>query len=127
MSLHEYKVSQHISAQDHPFYALLMACFRKADSDNLEKLRRAYPETWHEFQERHHAPGGRLDEELLEQAVEELPKTILGRTVVVKEAGPRHLKLALGPFDSYNYTHKRPEPDTLPPTRRPKQEDPDGA
>jgi hypothetical protein len=39
MSLYEYKVSQEISAKDLPFYALIMAAFRKADSINLGKLR----------------------------------------------------------------------------------------
>lgn len=96
MSLHEYKVSQHISAQDPPFYALIMACFRQADTDNLGKLRRAFPFVFQEYLLRYHAPGGRLGEELREQVVEELPETVLGRTVVVTEVGPRHVNLALG-------------------------------
>jgi hypothetical protein len=103
MSLYEYKVSQEISAKDLPFYALIMAAFRKADSINLGKLRCAFPLTWLEFIKRYNAPGGRLGEELLEQVVKELPKTILGRTVVVKEVGPRHVNLVLGSFDFYDY------------------------
>ena len=103
MSLYDYQESQKISAQDPPFYALIMAAFRKADSRNHWKLRRAFPHAWYEFKERHDAPGGRLGEELLEQIVEELPKTILGRKVVIKEAGPRHVNLVLGDFDFYDW------------------------
>lgn len=64
MSLHEYQVSQRISANDPPFYALIMAAFRKADTDNLGKLRCAFPVEWIEFEMRYHAPGGLLEGEL---------------------------------------------------------------
>lgn len=96
MSLYEYKVSQEISAEDPPFYALIMACFRKADTYNQGLLRIAFPQKWNEFIGRYNAPGGRLNEELLEQVVKELPETILGRTVTVKEVCPRHVNLILG-------------------------------
>lgn len=36
------------------------------------------------------------------------------------------VELILGGFNGYDYTHKRPEPDTLPPTRRPNKEEPSG-
>jgi hypothetical protein len=64
MSLYDYKVSEELSKQDQPFYALLMALMRKADSDNLFKLQRLFPETWRELLARYHAPGGRLEGEL---------------------------------------------------------------
>lgn len=106
MSLYDYQVSQEISAKDPPFYALIMACFRKADYYNLGKLRLVFPIEWVEFQMRFNAPGGRLEEELLEQIVEELPETILGRKVIIKEAGPRHVNLVLGHFDFYDRRSK---------------------
>ncbi len=58
MSHHEYIVS--IKLQDTPFYALIMAAMRRADSDNVEKLKRMFPETWSELFDRYHAPGGVL-------------------------------------------------------------------
>lgn len=63
MSLHEYQISQLIDIQDRPFYALIMAAMRQADTLNLEKLQRAFPLTWAEFERRYHAPGGRLPED----------------------------------------------------------------
>jgi len=88
-----------------------MACFRKVDTHNLEKLQRAFPAKWREFLARYNAPGGRLNEELLEQVVEELPETILGRTVVVKEAGPRHVNLVLGGPNVEGWLRDRGEED----------------
>ncbi|OBI40894.1 hypothetical protein [Mycobacterium colombiense] len=60
MSLYEYKVSQTIAAQDFPFFSLVMAAMRKADTANAEKLRAAWPEVWDELYARYHAPGGLL-------------------------------------------------------------------
>jgi hypothetical protein len=61
VSYHEYKTSQEIAAQDYPFYALIMAAMRQADSDNGEKLKEAFPKTWLELWNRYHAPGGILE------------------------------------------------------------------
>lgn len=61
MSLHEYNESLRIGKDDPPFYALIMAAMRKADTDNMFKLQRAFPETWHELHLRYHAPGGVLE------------------------------------------------------------------
>jgi hypothetical protein len=58
MSLYDYNYSQQISLDDPPFYGLIMAAMRKADSDNIEKLRRAWPWVWQELEQRYHAPGG---------------------------------------------------------------------
>ena len=63
---HEYLVSQELSAEDHPFYALIMAAMRKADTANTAKLKAAWPEVWKELYARYHAPGGTLTENELE-------------------------------------------------------------
>lgn len=60
MSFYDYKTALKIGRLDYPFYALLMAAMRQADSDNLELLCDAFPEVWNELQARYHAPGGVL-------------------------------------------------------------------
>lgn len=60
MSLYDYKVSQRISAEDYPFYALIMAAFRQADTDNQAKLQQAFPAVAREFTARYNAPGGEV-------------------------------------------------------------------
>lgn len=60
MSYHDYRASLDISAQDHPFYALIMALMRKADTNNLARLRVTFPETYTELRDRYNAPGGVL-------------------------------------------------------------------
>ena len=63
MSLYDYRVSQKISADDPPFYALIMAAMRKADTTNEYKLRAAWPDVWEELGKRYPAPGGFLEGE----------------------------------------------------------------
>ena len=63
MSYHEYRESQEIAVKDHGFYALIMAAMRKADTENLFKLQRLFPETWQELRARYNAPGGKLEGE----------------------------------------------------------------
>lgn len=63
MSIIDYKISQEISADDPPFYALIMAAMRKADTDNLRRLKHAWPAVWDELERRYHAPSGALPEE----------------------------------------------------------------
>lgn len=63
MSLHAYACSQDIAAHGWPFYALIMAAMRQADTRNTAALRAAFPDTWDELQARYHAPGGRLPHE----------------------------------------------------------------
>lgn len=41
-----YRAAQKLEREDVPFYALIWAAMRKADTDNTEKLRRAWPEVW---------------------------------------------------------------------------------
>jgi len=60
MSLYDYQKSLEIAGEDYPFYAILMAAIRQADSDNLELLKQAFPETFSELYARYHSPGGRL-------------------------------------------------------------------
>lgn len=60
MSLYSYRESLDLSREDFGFYALIMAAMRKADSDNIERLKVAFPETWQEFHARYNAPGGLL-------------------------------------------------------------------
>lgn len=60
MSLYDYKASMDIERNDYPFYAIIMAAMRKADSNNLTKLRLMWPEVWEELEARYNAPGGVL-------------------------------------------------------------------
>ena len=60
MSYHEYMASKEIGAEDPPFYALIMAAMRKADSYNARRLREAWPEVWAELDARYNASGGIL-------------------------------------------------------------------
>ena len=61
MSHYDYEQSRDIEGCAFPFYALIMAAMRQADSDNVEKLKAAFPETWDELSARYHAPGGLLN------------------------------------------------------------------
>lgn len=60
MSHFDYEVSKEISVEDYPFYALIMAAMRQADSTNLKALKMAFPFVWSEFEARYNAPGGVL-------------------------------------------------------------------
>lgn len=60
MSLYDYAASREIAAADPPFYALIMAAMRKADTVNAALLRTCWPDIWREFEARYNAPGGVL-------------------------------------------------------------------
>lgn len=60
MSLYDYQRSRALAAQDEPFYALIMAAMRKADTHNYALLHDAFPTIGRELQDRYHAPGGVL-------------------------------------------------------------------
>lgn len=60
MSFHEYEVSKRIAHYDRPFYSLVMAAMRQADSENLAKLQQVFPAVWGELQARYQSPGGVL-------------------------------------------------------------------
>jgi len=71
MSLHEYQLSLEIvasSPQPVPFYALIMAAMRQGDTENVEKLKHAWPSVWRELRMRYNAPGGLLFAEALKSA-----------------------------------------------------------
>lgn len=63
MSLHSYHVSRAIEERDPPFYALIMAAIRKADTDNLAKLTLVFPEVIEEFRARYNAGFGVIPED----------------------------------------------------------------
>ena len=66
MSLYDYQVGIKITAKfgDDEFYGLIQACMRLADTDNLEKLKTAFPWVWADLQARFNAPGGLLPGEM---------------------------------------------------------------
>jgi hypothetical protein len=63
MSHYDYMKSREISKKDYPFYALIMAAMRQADTFNLEALKFAFPETFKELRARYSSPGGKLEED----------------------------------------------------------------
>jgi hypothetical protein len=63
MTLHDYSVSRELERADHPFYGLVMAAMRRADTDNLAKLIYAWPEVYAELDARYNAPGARLPDD----------------------------------------------------------------
>lgn len=69
MSITEYNASRKLELLAHnlrleaganPFYSLLMATMRAADSDNTAKLMSVFPDTFEELRARYNAPGGLL-------------------------------------------------------------------
>lgn len=60
MSLYDYEIGRKIEAEDPPFYALIQAAMRRADTYNLERLKSVFPEVYAELTARYNAPGGRL-------------------------------------------------------------------
>lgn len=60
MSLYDYLRSRDVAVLDVPFYTLIMAALRQADTENAEKIRLAWPDVAQEFKARYNAPGGVL-------------------------------------------------------------------
>lgn len=58
MSYFDYRASQQLMRDDPPFYALIMAAMRKADTRNLDILIRAWPLVHEELVFRYNAPCG---------------------------------------------------------------------
>lgn len=76
MSLYDYEMGRDIAARMFPFYAIIQAAMRQADTDNLEKLKAAWPEVWTELQARYNAPRGRLPDEQ-----RNTPEDAIGRSI----------------------------------------------
>lgn len=72
MSLYDYEVSKQIGAMNVPFYGLIMAAMRQADTDNLNALRAFWPAVWDELQARYNAPGGALNDAELQYVLAQL-------------------------------------------------------
>ena len=66
MSYFDYRASQEIDGHDYPFYAIIMAAMRKADTSNVEKLKSAFPATFLELQERYNLPLGMYQNEVID-------------------------------------------------------------
>lgn len=64
MSLYDYATSIKISAEGYPFYSLVMAAMRQADTDNLLLLKEAFPRVYAELVIRYNSPGGKMPEEI---------------------------------------------------------------
>lgn len=64
MSLYDYDYGRILEKDNVPFYALIQAAMRRADSTNLELLKGCWPEIWDELQKRYNSPGGILRGEL---------------------------------------------------------------
>lgn len=57
MSVIDYKESLKMAANDYSFTAIIMAAMRKADTQNISKLRIMYPEIWEELLTLYNTPG----------------------------------------------------------------------
>ena len=87
MSLYGYQASRAISA-DAPFYALIMAAMRRADTANLALLRAAWPEVWDELDARHHSPGGVLPGDAEYDAIQEARQRWIDQALSETAGGP---------------------------------------
>lgn len=69
MHVTDYWKARRLINEDFPFYAALTYLVLKADSDNLEKIRSAWPGFVEQTQARYNAPAGALtdDEKALAQ------------------------------------------------------------
>lgn len=63
MSLHGYHYSVKLANLDAPFESLIMAAMRKADSDNIVRLRASFLEIWTELRARYDAAFGVIPED----------------------------------------------------------------
>lgn len=61
MSQYDYELGLRINAKNYPFYALIQAAMRQANSCNIEKLKEAFPDVWAELKAGYNALGGKLE------------------------------------------------------------------
>ena len=60
MTLYDYRMGRQLESEGYPFYAVIMAAMRQADTENAIKLKSVFPTVWKELEERYHAPDGIL-------------------------------------------------------------------
>lgn len=65
MSFFDYEYHKRLGGGDVPFPALIMAAMRRADPENKQRLRLAFPAVWDELQARDLSPAGALTAEEL--------------------------------------------------------------
>lgn len=70
MSYEEYVISKRLIESGPPFHSLIMAAMRKADSDNVLRLRAMWPGVWEELETRYNTPGGLIPKERREEEEE---------------------------------------------------------
>jgi hypothetical protein len=70
MSYSDYLISRDLATLSAPFYALIMTAMRQADTENMARLRLAWPDVADELEARYHAPGGLLGAEQGDMAAE---------------------------------------------------------
>lgn len=70
MSLFDYEVGKKVAQQDYPFYALIMAAYRKADTENQIKLEAMWPDVIAELKMRYNNPRGMTNSELAKARAE---------------------------------------------------------
>jgi len=65
LSYYDYRARQQaeVVLVDTPFYSLVAVLMGRADTDNLELLKTAFPNIWADLKARYHAPGGLLEGE----------------------------------------------------------------
>lgn len=62
MSLHSYQhFIRELRPHDHPFSSIIFAAMWKADPENSERLRLAFPNLYEEFMARYNSPGGAIE------------------------------------------------------------------
>lgn len=78
-TVHDYEYARRLVAQDPPFWALVIAAMRRADTNNERALREAFPQVWEELDRRYHAPMALLEGESRPLTLQP-QETVSGRT-----------------------------------------------
>lgn len=67
MSYRDYVIGRELVKSDPPFYALIQAAARRADTSNMARLQLVFPGVVEELRARYNAPGGLLPGETEEK------------------------------------------------------------